>query len=301
MMLRSAARFAARARHASSKLPRASSCVLPTEFTPLPLLAKERASHDSDVYTFGLPVGRSLDLPVCGCILLRAPGRGRAEGAGAAEFDGTDAVRPYTPISDNAMTGQFQLLVKRYQHGAVSEYLHGLLPGFSEVDFKHIKFNVKEQYPFPNKEHITMLCAGTGVTPMYQALHKLLGTPGDNRKVVLLVGNRSPADILLKPELDAWAAAHPTRLKVVHVVGERADEPPPPGWASTETYVAESGHVDEAKIARYAAPPDAGSLVFVCGTPAMYESLCGPRGEKGLAEGSTLQRLGYTTEMVVKM
>jgi len=33
----------------------------------------------------------------------------------------------------------------------------------------------------------------------------------------------------------------------------------------------------------------------------MYENLCGPRTEKTLKEGSVLQRLGYTTEMLAKM
>ena len=55
---------------------------------------------------------------------------------------------------------------------------------------------------------------------MYQALWKLLGTAGDDRKVTLIYGSRSIDDILLRAELDGWAAAHPHRLKVVHVVGE---------------------------------------------------------------------------------
>jgi cytochrome-b5 reductase len=90
---------------------------------------------------------------VCACLLMRAPGRGQ---------DGADAVRPYTPISDNAVRGKFELLVKRYPDGAASQWLHSLPLG-SSVDFKHIKFNVKEQYPFPGKQTITMIAGGTGI------------------------------------------------------------------------------------------------------------------------------------------
>jgi len=54
-------------------------------------------NHDSTIYEFELPRCTSLNLPACGCILLNAPG---------AEKDGTDAVRPYTPISDNGMLGK---------------------------------------------------------------------------------------------------------------------------------------------------------------------------------------------------
>ena len=72
--------------------------------------------------------------------------------------------------------------VFRYAGGAASEWLHGLPLG-SKVGFKHIKFNIKAQYPFDGKQTFTLLCAGTGITPMYQALWKLLGTAGDDRQV----------------------------------------------------------------------------------------------------------------------
>ena len=138
-----------------------------------------------------MPDNKSLSLPVCACLLLNAPGKGRKEGGGKDDFDGSDAVRPYTPISDNSMLGQFELLVKRYDGGAVSQYLHSLEPGNASVQFKHIKFNVKAPYPFEGKKNFTMLCAGSGITPVYQALHKLMKTPGDDRKVTVIYGNKS--------------------------------------------------------------------------------------------------------------
>ena len=133
---------------------------------------KREVSHDTTIYGFGLPEKQSLNLPVCACLLLKAPGCGA---------DGADAVRPYTPISDNSMLGQFELLVKRYEGGAASQYLHSLPLG-STVDFKHIKFNIKAQYPFEGKTTFTLLAAGTGVTPMYQALWKLLEWQDSSQK-----------------------------------------------------------------------------------------------------------------------
>ena len=46
--------------------------------------------------------GQALNLPTCACLLLRVPGTP------------DDAVRPYTPISEEARRGSFDLLVKRY-------------------------------------------------------------------------------------------------------------------------------------------------------------------------------------------
>ena len=78
-------------------------------------------------------------------------------------------------------------------------------------------------------------CYPTHATPLipFQALWKLLGTEGDERPVTVLYGNKTAADVLMKEELDGWAAAHPSRLKLVHVVGETADAPAPDGWVNS--------------------------------------------------------------------
>jgi len=55
-----------------------------------------------------------------------------------------------------------------------------------------------------------------------KALLKLLNTPGDERQVVLLYGSKSPDDILMKEQLDAWASKHANRFKLVHVLGGRS-------------------------------------------------------------------------------
>jgi len=287
-------------RSTASGLEYASSCFFPTDWLEVPLVGRQECNHDSTVYSFGLPEGRSLDLPVCACILMKAPGRGRKEGGGKEDWDGSDVVRPYTPMSDNSMLGKFELLVKRYDSGAASQWLNSLELG-SPVAFKHIKFNIKAQYPFVGKDEICLVCAGSGITPMYQALTKLLDTPGDTRKVTLIYGNKTVDDILMKEQLSAYAAAHADRFKLVHVIGQTADEAPPADWVSTDTYIAESGWVDQAKLERYLPKPSEGALVFVCGLPAMYESLCGPRTEKELAPGSVLHSLGFTADMVAKM
>ena len=77
--------------------------------------------------------GQALNLPTCACLLLRVPGTP------------DDAVRPYTPISEEARRGSFDLLVKRYAGGAASQYLHQLAVG-DTVGFKHVPPNVKRQY-----------------------------------------------------------------------------------------------------------------------------------------------------------
>eukprot|EP00966_Prymnesium_polylepis_P265384 6131033-Prymnesium_polylepis.1 len=42
-------------------------------------------------------------------------------------------------------------------------------------------------------------------------------------------------------------------------------------------------------------------MLFVCGLPPMYQALCGPRDSKLLRDGSVLELMGYTADMVAKM
>jgi hypothetical protein len=84
----------------------ASSCVIPTTWIDLPLLAITPYNHDTSIFSFGLPPGHdTLGLPTCACLLMMAPG---------ADHNGGDAIRPYTPISSSSVKGRFDLLIKRY-------------------------------------------------------------------------------------------------------------------------------------------------------------------------------------------
>ena len=113
-------------------------CWIGEEFQPLPLVGVLDHSHDSKIFEFGLPDGLSLSLPTCACILLQAETGGEEP-----------VVRPYTPISDSSMMGKFQLLIKRYEGGAASSYVHGLALGDS-VMFKHIPYgSLRNPLPSP--------------------------------------------------------------------------------------------------------------------------------------------------------
>ncbi|KAK1744419.1 hypothetical protein QTG54_004952 [Skeletonema marinoi] len=56
------------------------------------------------------------------------------------------------------------------------------LPIGGTIKFKHIEFNVKIPAPFTHKK-IGMIAGGTGITPMIQALHAILGRERSLNKV----------------------------------------------------------------------------------------------------------------------
>jgi len=252
-------------------------CFLGEEWSSLPLKSVSTVNHDSKLFEFALPTDTTpLNLPVCACLLLKAPGIGEG---------GEDVVRPYTPVSDDLRTGSFDLLVKVYENGNASQFLNNLSVG-SRVEFKHIPFNVKEQYPFA-KESLVMLCGGTGITPMYQALQCLFREDGmdTDTKVTLLYANKTEDDILLKEELDQMQKSNPDRLQVTYLLDH-----PSAGWDGVE------GRIDAGLIQKICPPPSEDQLVFVCGPPGMYDVLCGQRGEKDVT--GVLKDLGYCSTVV---
>ena len=173
-------------------------CQFGEDLEEVALLAKVSISHDTRVFTFATPDRtKALGLATCACILA----------SGGQDAEGKAVVRPYTPVSTNEMVGQFELMVKIYENGILSSHLDSMVIG-DKLAFKHIPFNVKIQFPF-NRRHVGMLVGGTGISPMIQALHAILGSAGDETEVTMLYGSKTVNDILAKETLDAWCESSP--------------------------------------------------------------------------------------------
>lgn len=106
--------------------------------TALPLLSKKRVSRDTVRYTFSTNQNSdqrqssdvTLGIPICSCLLVSPP-------------DDEQLTRPYTPISSRHVRGQFELLVKHYQDGAMGRYFAELRKGDCMM-FRQIPKNIKE-------------------------------------------------------------------------------------------------------------------------------------------------------------
>ncbi|KAG7345151.1 oxidoreductase FAD/NADP-binding domain containing protein [Nitzschia inconspicua] len=273
------------------------SCQFTDEFKPVPLLERVRVSPTSSVLRFGLPdKSLPLNLSTCACILARAKLPYDAKKDSSKTDKGKDGeledvIRPYTPISTNELKGCFDLLIKDYgEDGRMSRYMcHDMNVG-DEIDFKHIEFNVKIQAPFKQKT-ICMLVGGTGITPMIQALHAILGDNDASSNVVMLYGNKSSNDILGKSMIDSWAKQFGDQFKVHHVL---SNEPEDSDWKGKR------GFITRELIEENVPGPEAGDdlIFFICGPPPMYNALSGPRGEVEIS--GLLKEMGYKKEQVYK-
>lgn len=262
--------------------------MLGEDFTSLELLDRVEVSSTSSVLRFGLvDADAPLNLSTCACVLAKADLPNDGDG-GKTEA----VVRPYTPISTNALTGAFDLLVKNYgANGRLSTHLCNIPVG-SVVDFKHISFNVKIQAPFRQRQ-IGMIVGGTGITPMIQALHAILGdteSPAEQRADVLY-GSRHSGDVLGKEMLDAWEKSHGNKLKVTHVLSAEEKD---------SAWTGERGFINKELVEKHLPGPEGRDdvIIFVCGPPILYDIFCGPRTDPEVT--GILKELGYTKDQVFK-
>jgi hypothetical protein len=91
----------------------------PAVFKPFKLLQITKVSHNVKLLRFEIPHSKSLNLGVGRHITL------------CADIDGNKVLRPYTPTSRSDQQGYFDLLIKSYEYGKMSRYLHNLkIPTF---------------------------------------------------------------------------------------------------------------------------------------------------------------------------
>jgi ferredoxin-NADP reductase len=71
-------------------------------------------------------------------------------------------------------------------------------------------------------DRLVHICAGSGAVPNFSMLkHSLVRHP--RLRHTLLCGNKTWQDVIFRPQLEAFSAAHPDRLTVVHALSREPD------------------------------------------------------------------------------
>ncbi|KAJ7724215.1 cytochrome-b5 reductase [Mycena metata] len=255
----------------------------PEQFVNLPLKKVVPYNHNSSTFVFTLPPQTSSKLPVASCVLVTA-----AESEALKDPKGNPVVRPYTPVSSADNTGELVFVIKKYDTGVMSKYIHSLKPG----DSLAIKGPIAK---FPYKENefdeVTLIGGGSGITPLYQVVNHALSSPLNTTKFKLLYSNVTEEDILLRGEIDALAKKHPQTFEVVYLLDK-----PKPDWTGP------SGFINADVVKKYVAPPTKErTMVMICGPPGQVNSLAGPKvGFEQGELGGVFKELGYTGDKVFK-
>lgn len=214
---------------------------------PYELTGIRQDTHDTKTFCFALPDDATLDMLPGDHLYVHATLNGKA------------VKRPYTPSSMPGITGYFDLTVKRYPTGGVSQYLHdrkigdlvlmsGPNPGGHWVDGM--------------AQRVGFVAGGTGITPMISIIRWILGKSLPV-EMFLVFANKTEADIIFRAEWDEHVREH-ANFHCYHVL-----EQPPAGWTQGV------GRVTEEILRRQLPPPGPDTVVFLCGPPPMVDALEG--------------------------
>ncbi|KAI6136185.1 hypothetical protein F5141DRAFT_14210 [Pisolithus sp. B1] len=253
----------------------------PQKFVDVKLKRVEPYNHNTSVFVFELPEGQASLLPIASCVFLKAED--------LKDANGKPMARPYTPISPSDLEGELSFIIKRYETGNVSKYIHSLSPG----DTLAVKGpSPKWPWKMNEFEEVGLIAGGTGIAPMYQVLQHVLADKNNKTKFKLLFANISEVDILLRQQLDAMKKKYPDTFDVVYVL----DKP-------SEKWKGPSGYINSDVIKQHIAPPSLGEKVkvFVCGPPPQVSAIAGKKAGRDQGELSgILKELGYTENQVYK-
>ncbi|KAJ5178093.1 uncharacterized protein N7500_000792 [Penicillium coprophilum] len=190
-------------------------------------------------------------------------------------------LRPYTPISDLNQEGQIEFMIKKYPNGKASSHIHSLKPG----DTLTFAAAIKGHAWTPNQSpQVYLIAGGAGITPIYQLAQGILNNPADKTKINLVFGVNTEQDLLLREELESFKTRFPGRFDYIYTVSH----PKGQGHGFRKGYVTE-------ELLREVVKADGDAKVFVCGPPAMEESLVGSRFQSGI-----LNQVGFTKGQIVK-
>lgn len=194
--------------------------------------------------------------------------------------DGTPTKRSYSlaTIHDHALgPGEaVEIAVSFVPGGAATALFEGLeIGGTVSASGPYGRFCLM---PADSNRRYLLIATGTGVTPyrsMLPELERLIAARG--LEVVLLLGARSPAELLYGDEFRAFADRHPSNFRFVPCFSrELPEEGSPHAHADVR-----HGYVQQF-LGEFA--PDAeGDIAYLCGNPNMVDACFEALKESGLA------------------
>jgi len=249
------------------------------------LAHKENISHDTRLFRFQLPSQKHvLGLPIGQHIYL------------TAHINDELVKRPYTPTTSDDNQGYFDLVIKIYPNGKMTQYLDQLSIGqtmdvsgpsgniiYKDNGLFDIRSRKPEPYITRRVRRLGLIAGGSGITPMYQILNEILKeqtsiVPGErvDIKIWLLFANQTEQDILLRDELEQLAASNSDRFKLWYTIDRASEE-----WKYSK------GFINETMLSEHMPPPGDDTLICICGPPPMIKFACIPN----------LDKLGYNESM----
>ncbi|KAF9895117.1 hypothetical protein FE257_000019 [Aspergillus nanangensis] len=218
------------------------------DYKSLPLIKKNLLAPNIYRFVFQLPQPTDkIGLPIGQHVAIKAT------------VNGNSVSRSYTPTSNNLDLGRLELVIKCYPDGLLTgNYLRSLKVG-DKVQFRGPKGAMRYEKGLCKK--IGMIAGGTGITPMYQLIRAICEDDTDTTEIHLIYANRSEEDILLRTELDTFAASYPKNVKIWYMLDH-----PAKNWAYGK------GYVTPEVMREHLPSPSPETKILLCGPPGMVNA-----------------------------
>lgn len=174
------------------------------------------------------------------------------------EIGNAVVTRSYSIASSpaSALSGEYQITVKRISDGFVSDYILDNWAVGNTVTAYAPEGNLTYNQ-LRDAENVVAVAGGSGITP-FLSLARAIAQGDENCTLTLLYGCRTSDEILFKAELDSLAEKN-EKINVVYVLSHSDEE----GY--------EKGFVGADVIKKYA--PETNYSIFVCGPGGLYKYL----------------------------
>ncbi|XP_061859598.1 NADH-cytochrome b5 reductase-like isoform X2 [Colius striatus] len=225
----------------------------PDRFSAFSLDSVEQLTEDTYQYKFELPGNSSLGLSLGQHIVLRGV------------VDGLEVQRAYTPISPGNAEGYFEVLIKCYEAGLMSQYIKTWKKG--DMVFWRGPFG---GFPYRPNQHgeLLMLVAGTGLAPMLPILRAITEDEEDETFVTLVGCFRTFDKIYLKPLLQDLARYW--NIRIFYVLSQETSLEKLP-WSYQEN--THTGRLNEDLLKTIINSCRRRPFVLICGSSTFNEDM----------------------------
>lgn len=227
--------------------------IQPHKWTDFEIIKIDQISNNTFLYSFRIPNNQSLGIKVGQHIIVKQTKNGRVY------------TRQYTPTSDVHSRGIFEVLIKIYPNGKVTQMIKEWKVGdFIPWRGPYGSF----MYRANTYKRMVMLAAGTGIAPMYQIIKAVMENEDEETTIKLYYASKTFSDILLREELAEFCQNW--NFMMCHYLSEEKDV------RSGKRYreEAEARRVTKTEVQEdLESGPLQDTLVLVCGTKSFEKDM----------------------------
>ncbi|XP_051855593.1 NADH-cytochrome b5 reductase-like isoform X2 [Antechinus flavipes] len=235
-------------------------------FEAFRISAMEQLTDDTCQVRFELPESRRLGLSPGQHLILQGT------------VNGLEVQRAYTPISCGNAEGYFEVLIKCYETGLMSQHVKSWKVG--DMAFWRGPFG---GFPYKPNQYgeLLMLASGTGLAPMLPILKEITANEADETFVTLVGCFRTFRGIYLKPLLEEQARYW--NVRTVFVLSQEATLDALPWSYQEKTHL---GRLNEALVRQLVGSCRRKPFALVCGSPQFLQDMAACLRGAGLTEDS---------------